>query len=116
MSLGWEGDMATEQGSSVPNAIPGGAGLPPGGAAGTTKQPALASLLLSWAPLVTPQESDGILLTLWLGDTGISAQGVAGQEQGLELRHTCGQVRALPGTQRVNWASALHSEPQFLHL
>lgn len=46
----------------------------PGGATVTAGQPAGASLLMLWAPLITPQESDGVPLMLCLRNTGISAQ------------------------------------------
>lgn len=47
----------------------------PVGATVTPGQPAWAfSLLVFWALLVTPQVSDRVPLTLWPGDTSISAQ------------------------------------------
>lgn len=104
--LGWEGTAAP--GWCPPAKRLAWEGWPvPGGEAVTPRQPAQASLLASWPPLVTHQESAHLPWRLWFGDASITAQLDWGTGAGPGAQTHRAQAPAQPGTQRGSLGARL---------
>lgn len=84
----------------------GGLACPRRGAV-TPRQPAQASLLASWPPLVTLQESAHLPWRLWFGDASITAQLDWGTGAGPGAQRHRAQAPAPPGTQRGSLGARL---------